>query len=604
MGQKGPQSPSGDTVDPRHESGRMPAEHLKESMKPPVERVEQEKAGIEEHLEERKAQIHGQVEGVYFDLETTFSEIMSFLSIPESVKKEWKTLGQGDREQRRAAWQSESEWKRKGAIIAEEASRLKGAYTKNLEQAKGIDRELKRLGQEQASFRPSAKVSPQPLSQPPAKKESFADMVKRVQKATESVKPSATRPSETIADLKEKKLSVTTKLIENVREWQRIIDQFQAAGEGGRQLAIDKLAEELDQSVTTAERQSAEESADLFSLAEEGGRMLKETEFGELEIAKPWEINHVRSLGAGAFGMVYQARLLVDGGARDIVLKVSQKPEHTQKLLQEMKAAEAIPAEIKNQIIAPHKAFVVSGYFHGLPEGTIFTVQEKAQGIHPLQHLQAKEAKDRRKSATDIVVGVAEAVDVLHQKGHIIHRDIKPDNLLVDEAGGVHLFDFGEARDLQQLPEDQIDLAGSPKYLPPEVCQLILNAKFYHEVVSPEQMKQVMTPQIDIYALGVTCYELLTGENPYRERNEEQLFRLKLDREKDPLLENNIATALSKKLGQEIKAIAALAKIIAKATSRDPKDRYQSTREFAEALKQSEAKGSRITSALKKLKLL
>lgn len=606
MSKKEPLIPGGGHVDPRHESGRMPAKQLKESMTPPIERVEQEKAAIAEHLKERGGQIHSKVEAISFDVERTVSEIMAFLTIPESVKKEWKSLSQGGHEQRRAAWQSESEWKRKAAIIAEEVSRLQAVYTKTLEQSKGIDRELTRLGQEQAAFKPSVKTSQTPLSKPTKNKESFADMVKRVQKAAEPEKPTAARPSETIADLKEKKRSTLTRLIENVRAWQQITDQFKTAGDESRQQSIHELAEELDQSVTAAEKQSAEESADLFSLAEEGEKMTKETEFGELEVAKAWEINHVKALGTGAFGMVYEAKLVMDGEEQEVVLKVSQKPEHIKKLLAEIEIATVIPTEIKDRIIAPHKAFVVSGYFHGLPEGTIFTVQEKAPGGHPLQFLQGKEAKDRRQSATDMMVGLAEAVDTLHQKGHIVHRDIKPDNLLIDERKAVHLFDFGEARDLNNLPDHQLDLAGSPKYLPPEACQLILNAKFYREEVSLEQMKLIMTPQIDIYALGVTCYELLTGENPYAELTEEKLYKLKLDRENDPMLEKNVTKKLQEKLRNDSKDPASLAKIIAKATARDPADRYRNAGEFAEALrnnlKQGDSRGFRkITNAFGKL---
>ena len=95
---------------------------------------------------------------------------------------------------------------------------------------------------------------------------------------------------------------------------------------------------------------------------------------------------------------------------------------------------------------------------------------------------------------------IASALAAAHQH-HIIHRDLKPGNILLDEDGNAYLADFGIAKDLTSPKESttQSDvIIGSPDYL------------------SPEQARsETVTPQTDIYSLGVVLYELLTGQHPF-----------------------------------------------------------------------------------------
>ncbi|HEX2618997.1 MAG TPA: serine/threonine-protein kinase, partial [Phototrophicaceae bacterium] len=100
---------------------------------------------------------------------------------------------------------------------------------------------------------------------------------------------------------------------------------------------------------------------------------------------------------------------------------------------------------------------------------------------------------------TEIVIRqMADALDYAHSKG-IIHRDFKPGNVLLDERGNTYLADFGLAR--ITATDSQITgtgMLGTPTYMAPELA-----------------MSNTLTPAVDIYALGVTLFQMLTGRVPY-----------------------------------------------------------------------------------------
>jgi serine/threonine protein kinase len=94
---------------------------------------------------------------------------------------------------------------------------------------------------------------------------------------------------------------------------------------------------------------------------------------------------------------------------------------------------------------------------------------------------------------------IAGALDFAHSKG-IIHRDLKPGNVLLDEQGNAYLADFGLAKILESESNiTQMSIVGTPAYMAPEQAQ------------SAE-----MTSAVDVYALGITLYEMLTGNVPYQ----------------------------------------------------------------------------------------
>src|SRR6266404_1836452 len=115
----------------------------------------------------------------------------------------------------------------------------------------------------------------------------------------------------------------------------------------------------------------------------------------------------------------------------------------------------------------------------------------------------------RREGALDIPQAIAYAIEIARALGAahermIVHRDVKPQNVLIGEEGGAKITDFGIAR---TLTEEGLTVPGR-----------VLGTTDY---VSPEQaLGQPVTGQSDLYSLGIVLYEMLTGEVPFRGDNQ------------------------------------------------------------------------------------
>ncbi|HEV3004122.1 MAG TPA: protein kinase, partial [Pirellulales bacterium] len=197
-------------------------------------------------------------------------------------------------------------------------------------------------------------------------------------------------------------------------------------------------------------------------------------------------------LGHGSFGTVYKAR---DPQLHRLVaIKVPragtfQAPENQERFLREARSAAALkhPGIVQVYEIAHERGvpFIVSEFICGRNLGELLAT-----------------ARPGFTQAAELVAQVADALDYAHGR-RIIHRDVKPANILIDEAGLAHVADFGLARrdegEVTVTVEGQ--MLGTPAYMSPE------QAAGNHAQVDGRS---------DVYSLGVVLYELLTGERPFR----------------------------------------------------------------------------------------
>lgn len=152
---------------------------------------------------------------------------------------------------------------------------------------------------------------------------------------------------------------------------------------------------------------------------------------------------------------------------------------------------------------------------------------------------------------------IAEAVDYAHRLG-LLHLDLKPGNILIDEAGEPHVADFGLARPLDSsLSVDADEVSGTPNYMAPE--QALLRS---HK----------LSAATDIYGLGAILYELVTGRPPFRGATPMETLRQVLSR--SPAAPSELRPDLPKDLEA----------ICLKCLEKTPQQRYRSARELADDL--------------------
>jgi len=203
---------------------------------------------------------------------------------------------------------------------------------------------------------------------------------------------------------------------------------------------------------------------------------------------------------------------------------------------------------------------------------TVYDFAE-AEGIPyvVLQFIEGKTLKDLLSEARlstaqilNIVRPVAEALAYAHEHG-VLHRDVKPSNILIDREGQVYLTDFGLAR-LQQNSEStasQDMLIGSPQYL------------------SPEQAKsEDVGAATDIYSLGVVMYEMFTGRVPFQGDTMYATILAQIGNPPPP----------PRSIDPDIRPT--IEQVLLKALAKDPKQRYASIREMLKALENA-AQGPR-----------
>lgn len=257
----------------------------------------------------------------------------------------------------------------------------------------------------------------------------------------------------------------------------------------------------------------------------------------------------VEELGRGGMGVVYKAH---DPSLdRFVAIKVlgthlTEDPSYVQRFSREARAAAAL-----------NHPNIVQVYTIGEDSGRHYFVMEYVKGTS-VQELIRKEGRLDPARAAGIVLQAASGLAAAHGAG-ILHRDIKPGNLMVDERGIVKITDFG----LALAPEAATRLTatgmlmGTPGYLSPEQC-----------------MDKPADARSDIYSLGATFFEMLAGRTPFTADSPLALLRKIVEVEPPELGDLNPAVDPE------------LRRIVATMMAKDPAQRYPSCEEIVTDLRQ------------------
>ena len=197
---------------------------------------------------------------------------------------------------------------------------------------------------------------------------------------------------------------------------------------------------------------------------------------------------------------------------------------------------------------------IVEVYDVGVEEGSHYIVMEYIDG-KTLKQLLKKRESLTLSEVIDIMTQLTDGISHAHES-YIIHRDIKPQNIMIEDDGRVKITDFGIAMALNATQLTQTNsVMGSVHYLPPE-----------------QASGKSATVKSDIYSMGILMYELLTGNVPFKGDNAVEIA-LKHMKDKIPSVRK-----------QDPSIPQSVENIILKATAKNPRNRYDSAKEMHEDL--------------------
>jgi len=253
----------------------------------------------------------------------------------------------------------------------------------------------------------------------------------------------------------------------------------------------------------------------------------------------------IGELGQGAMGIVYKAKdPLIDRVVAiktiNLGLALDEKEEYESRFYQEAKAAGRLNHPNIVTIFDVGKSGDVAYIAMELLEGRELRDIMNDGGLLPVEQV------------LDIVAQVAQGLAYAHEH-EIVHRDVKPSNIMVIRDGHVKITDFGIARMASSAVRTQTGMVlGSPKYMSPE-----------------QVMGKALDQRSDIFSLGVMLYEMLTGQAPFNGENVNAIMYQTL----------NAVPAPPNTINPAVPEMANF--IVAKALAKKLEDRYQNARDFA-----------------------
>ena len=262
----------------------------------------------------------------------------------------------------------------------------------------------------------------------------------------------------------------------------------------------------------------------------------------------------VRLIGEGGMGVVYEAEQ--DDPKRRVALKLIRPGMVSPKLLQRFRHEAQVLGQLRHQGIAQIYEAGTEDRGQG---GQPYFAMELVTGRLLPEYAESQNLGTRDR--LELVARVCDALHHAHQKG-VIHRDLKPGNILVEAGGRPKILDFGVARatdaDIQTVTmhTDVGELVGTVPYMSPEQAS-----------GEPE----ALDIRSDIYAIGVITYELLAGRLPYEIQNRAIYEAVRVIREEEP----SRLSSVSKVYRGDVETI------VAKALEKDKDRRYQSAAELA-----------------------
>jgi tetratricopeptide (TPR) repeat protein len=267
----------------------------------------------------------------------------------------------------------------------------------------------------------------------------------------------------------------------------------------------------------------------------------------------------VREVGRGGMGIVYEAQQRSQN--RRVALKVlslgaTLDPRHLQRFRNEAQAA----AQLRHPHIVPVLAV-------GCEQGVHYYAMRFIEGRTLAQHIQelrggaagpAERGEERFRLAARVGVEAAEALEHAHQMG-VIHRDVKPANILLEDGGPVWVADFGLAR----WPADDAltltgDLLGTLRYMSPEQASA---------------RRGLVDHRTDVYSLGATLYELVTLRPAIGGDDRQEVLHRVLNDDPPP------PRRLCRDLPRDLETV------LLKALRKPVEDRYATAQEFADDLR-------------------